>query len=224
MAGELKVRSGTKLQIAKDVPIGQEPEFNLVSTFYKALDESAFLISVPMQGGKAIEQDEAQKLLIRIDDQIISGYADDVVKDGLRRYWKIRRVSEQRQFLQRRDERLNVTLPMQYMQQTWPLNADGKIDREDGMTLDVSAGGASFYLNRRFDVGELCELFLPRVGTAPEGQALGNLVSAICWMREAPKGSMYRFACGVQFRFGDDEAERSRVSDYAGNLKKKFKL
>jgi hypothetical protein len=34
MAGPLKLKSGTKLQIAYDVPIGQEPSFELVSTFF----------------------------------------------------------------------------------------------------------------------------------------------------------------------------------------------
>jgi hypothetical protein len=71
------------------------------------------------------------------------------------------------------------------------------------MTADVSAGGAAVFLNRRFDVGDVCEIFLPRVGTSREGQAINNVVSAICWLREAPKGSLYRFICGLQFRFAD---------------------
>lgn len=227
MAGTLKLKSGARLQLAYDVPIGQEPNFNLVSTFAKSLDESAFLISPPMQGGKPLEMDDTRKFLIRYnaagEENIISGYPDDVVKDGIRRYWKIRRVSEQRQFFKRTDERLNVSLPVQYLQATWPLNADGQITREDGMTIDVSAGGAAVYLNRRFDVGDVCELFLPRVGVAPEGKAIDEVVSAICWLRDAPKGSLYRFACGLQFRFGSDP-EREQMRAYAMNIKKKYKL
>lgn len=66
MAERLKVKSGTKVQLACDVQAGGEPEFNLISTFYKALDDSAFLISVPMQGGKPMELDESLRLLPRI--------------------------------------------------------------------------------------------------------------------------------------------------------------
>ena len=44
----LNVKKGTKMQLALDTKVGQEPQFNMVSTFNKALDESAFLVSIPM--------------------------------------------------------------------------------------------------------------------------------------------------------------------------------
>ena len=227
MAGQVKIRSGSKIHMAFDVPMGQQPEFNMIVTFNKALDESAFLISIPMVGGKNVELDEAQKLLFRYgsgnDIQIFAGYADDIVKEGIRRYWKIRRVSEQRQFFQRADERLKVMLRVEYVQDTWPLNSEGGIDKEDGMTLDISAGGAAIYLNRRFDIGEVCEITLPRVGTSEKGRAISDIVAAVCWMREAPKGSLYRNICGLQFRFSDD-AERDRLRAYVENVKVKYKL
>lgn len=52
MAGALKINPGTKLRMAFDVPIGQEPKFNMICTFNKSLDESAFLVSIPMVGEK----------------------------------------------------------------------------------------------------------------------------------------------------------------------------
>lgn len=220
----VNIANGAKLQIAFDVPIGQEPNFELMSTFARALDESAFLISVPMRGGAPLTLDENQKLLIRSGETIVSGYPDAMVKEGIRRYWKIRRVSEQRQFFKRADVRYNVALPVRYLQQTWPVNADGRITREDGLTLDISSGGAAFYLNRRFNVGDVCELFLPQVGTDPNGRAVSNLVSAVCWVKEAPKGAPYRHVAGVQFRYGDDGQEREQVAAYIDNLKRKFKL
>jgi hypothetical protein len=227
MSAALNIKNGTKLQLALDAPMGKDPVFDMVCTFGKSLDESAFLISIPMKGGKSLPMDENQKLLIRHGQgdniMILAGYADDVVKEGLRRYWKIRRVSEQRQFFKRADERLKVALRVQYMQDTWPLNDEGKIEKEDGMTLDISAGGAAIYLNRRFDIGEVCELSLPRIGTTPEGKAIDEIVAAVCWSREAPKGSLYRHICGIQFRFGDG-AERERLQEYVANVKKKYKL
>ena len=226
MAGELKIKTGTKLQLAYDAAMGQEPNFNMVCTFNKSLNASAFLISIPMVNGKALEVDETQKLLIRYgtgnDSMILAGYVDDIVKEGIRRYWKIRSVAEQRQFFQRADERVKVTLRVEYSQDTWPLNADGEIPKEDGMSLDVSAGGAAIFMNRRFDVGEIVELNLPRVGTSAKGQALVE-IGNVCWVREAPKGSMYRLLCGLQFRFGDP-SEKEQLQDYLANVKEKYKL
>jgi hypothetical protein len=227
MAAALKIKNGSKLQLAFDTPIGKEPVFDMVCTFQKALDESAFLISIPMRGGQPLQMDENVKLLFRCgagaDATILAGYPDDLVKDGIRRYWKIRRVTEQRQFFKRADERLKVALRMNYWQDTWPLNDDGQIEKNDGMTLDISNGGAAIYLNRHFDVGEVCMLDLPRVGLGAEGAALSGLVAAVCWAREAPKGSLYRFICGLQFRFGDP-SESDRVKAYVANIQKKYKL
>lgn len=227
MAGALKIKSGTKLQVAFDAKIGEEPNFNMICTFNKSLDESAFTISIPMMNGKALEVDDSQKILIRYgtgsNAMILAGYVDDTIKDGIRRYWKIRRVSEQRQFFQRADERLKVTLKIEYMQETWPVNDNGQIDKEEGMTLDVSAGGAAIYLNRHFDVGEICEMSLPRIGTSEKGKAIECLVSTVCWMREAPKGSLYRNICGLQFKFGDPE-EKKRLQEYLENVREKYKV
>lgn len=227
MAGALKIRSGTKLQLAYDAAVGEQPNFNMVCTFNKSLDDSAFLISIPMVGGKALEVDDTQKLLIRYgsgsDAMILAGYVDDTVKDGIRRYWKIRRVSEQRQFFQRADERLKVTLKVEYKQETWEVNENGEIPKEEGMSLDISAGGAAIYLNRRFDVGEICEISLPRIGTTEKGKALVDLVGTVCWLREAPKGSLYRNLCGFQFRFADP-SEKQRLQAYLENVKDKYRL
>ena len=63
MAGALQIKHGTKMRLAFDAPISQEPKFNMICTFNKALDESAFLVSIPMVGGKALPLDEKQKLL-----------------------------------------------------------------------------------------------------------------------------------------------------------------
>jgi len=227
MADMLKIKSGTKLQVAYDVAMGKEPKFNLICTFFKSLDESAFLISIPMSGGQSIPLDESQKLLIRFgsdsNTMIVAGYADDVVQSGIRRYWKIRRVTEQRQFFQRADERLKVTLRVNYMQDTWARNADGEVEKEDGLTLDISNGGVAFYLNHRFEVGEICQFSVPRVGTVPGGRAIENIVGVVCWEREAPKGSPFRLICGLQFRFANT-AEKETFADYVATVKKKYAL
>ena len=225
MAGAVKIRSGTRLRLAYDVPIGQEPNFNFVCTFTKSIDESAFLISVPMKEGKPIIMDENMKLLIRYtqgqEELILAGYPDAEVREGIHRYWKIRRVSEQRQFFKRADERVKAPLRVQYFQQTWPVNEDGTFSMEDGMTIDISAGGVALYLNRVFDVGDICDMVLPRVGTTEDGRSI-TVTGEICWKREAPKGSLYRHIAGLQFRFNENQ-DKEEVKKYVLNVKKRYK-
>lgn len=87
--GTLDIKRGTKMQLAKDAAVGQEPVFNMLSTFNKELDESAFLVSIPMLDGKPLQADESQKFLFRYEEgeetRIIAGYVDDVIKEGIRR-------------------------------------------------------------------------------------------------------------------------------------------
>ena len=182
-----------------------------------------------MKDGKPLSIDDSQKILIRYSGEgndngmILAGYVDDMVKEGIRRYWKVRRVSEQRQFFKRSDERLKVAIPVSYMQETWRPNADGVIEKEQGMSLDISAGGMALFLNRRFEVGEVCEMSLPSIGTSEEGRGIDGIVAVVCWLREAPKGSIYRNVCGFQFRFGE-ATEKERMKIYVANIKKKYKL
>ena len=227
MAGALRIKSGSKLRLALDAPIGKEPNFSMVCTFVKSLDEATFLISIPMRGGQPLQVDDQQTLLFcygaDADAMIVAGYVDDVVKEGIRRYWKIRRVSEQRPFFRRADERLKVTIPIHYSQPTWTPDEDGIVHPEEGMTLDISAGGLAAYQNYNFSVGEACEVTLPTIGATREGQEIENVVSVVCWAREAPKGSPFRRICGYQFRFADGE-ERQRMQDYVANIKRRYKL
>lgn len=222
---EQKIKSGTKLQMAYDVPLGTEPNFNMICTYFKTLDDSAFLISIPMSGGQALPLDENQKFLIRFgtgaNQTIVAGYADDIIRDGIRRYWKIRRVSQQRQYLQRIDERLKVALRITYIQDTWPMNSEGVIVPEEGLTLDISNGGIAFYLNHRFEIGEVTQVTLPRIGALAD--ALEDVIGVVCWQREAPKGSPFRRIAGLQFRFADT-ADKEAYILYVNSVKKKYAL
>lgn len=227
MAGTIQIKPGTKMRLALDVPAGQTPQFNMVSTFNKALDESAFLVSVPMSGGKAYVPEETQKILFQYgvgeETAVIAGYVDDVVKEGIRRFWKVRKVVEQRKFINRVDVRMKVDLPVTYMQDTWALNSAGEIDKESGETMDISNSGLAVYINRWFGVGETCIFTLPRMGTESEGVPELEVVGVICWMRELPKGSAFRFVAGIQLRFADVQ-ERIEMQKYVAYVKKRYKL
>lgn len=227
MAGSIQLKKGTKMQIAFDVPVGQEPQFNMLCTFNKALDESAFLVSAPIVDGKRLVPDESQKLLFQYaegdESNIVAGYVDDVVKEGIRHYLKVRRVAEQRQFIKRVDVRMKVELPVAYMQDTWELNSGGEVEKEKGETMDISNNGFAVYMNRWFEVGESCIFTLPRLGTMTEGRPAIDVVGVICWMREMPKGSPFRFVSGIQLRFADP-VERQEMQDYVAYVKKRYKL
>ena len=227
MARIMNIKPGTKMRAALDVPANQEPKFNMMCTFNKALDESAFLVSIPMVDSKAYIPDETQKILFRYGEgensQVAAGYVDDVVKEGIRRYWKVRRVAENRQFVKRVDVRMKVELPITYMQDTWALNAQGEIDKEKGETADISNNGLAVYMNRWFNVGESCRFTLPRIGNASDGQEAQDVVGVVCWTRELPKGGSYRFVTGIQLRFADIQ-ERGQMQDYVSYVKKRYKL
>lgn len=227
MAGSLNIKHGSKMHLAFDAPVNQEPNFNMICTFNKALDESAFLVSIPMVGGKPLEADERKKLLFRYgegeESNIVAGYVDDVVKEGIRRYWKVRRVAEQRQFIKRIDVRMKVELPVKYFQDTWALNSDGEIDKEQGQTMDISNNGLAIYMNRWFDVGATCIFTLPRMGTASDGQEEHEVVGVVCWMREMPKGGAFRYVAGIQLRFANLD-ERREMQEYVAYVKKRYKL
>lgn len=227
MAGLKDITPGTRMQLGIAAEPGKTQEFDLVSTFKEALDESAFLVSIPLKGTSAVQLDENQKVYLKYavgtEQMVIAAYRDDTIKVGVRSYWKMRRVSEQRQFLQRVDERFKVALHFGYYQPTWQPNEDGEIVPDDAMTVDISAGGVAAFMHHRFEVGEVCQVDLPKVGTAPEGAPIKGIVASVCWYREAPKGSIYKNICGLQFRY-TSEVEKDVVRNYVANIKAVFKL
>ena len=227
MAETLKIRKGTKMHIAQETLNDQEPKFSMLCTFNKALDASAFLVSVPMVGGKPMVPDENQKLLFRYgegnQEMVIAGYVDDVIKEGIRTYWKIRRVAERRQWVKRADVRMKVEIPVKYLQDNWALNLDGEIDPEEGQTMDISNNGMAVYMNRWMQVGENCIFILPRIGTASAGQPELELAGVVCWTREVPKGGPFRFVTGIQLHFADTE-ERKKMQEYVSYVKKRYRL
>jgi len=220
------ITRGTKLKMAYEKPGAETTTFNLMSTMCQAIDETNFLISIPMLDGKPLPFDDTQRFIFNfklgLEEIIFSAYLDDQVKDGIRNYWKMRRVTELRTFLRRADQRFNVMLRVDYTSDSWKLKSDGTAEMREALTIDVSSGGASMNLGYKFMVGDICELYFPRVGITEEGRPR-NVVAAVCWMREAPKGSVYPMICGVQFRFSDN-IEREQLKIYMGAVQKKYKL
>lgn len=219
---ELQIKPGTKLQMAFDVPMGQKTDFNMMATFKKAIDDAYFLVSVPMLAGKPLLLDENQKFLMQysVGDNtfMIAGYPEAVEKVGIRTFWKMRQVAEQRTFFKRRDERFEVSMRLEYQRD----NVDNP-ETEDAMTIDISAGGVAIYLNDYPDVGEALQVQMPTIRLQGERHELPVQLGIVCWVRQAPKGSLYRNVCGLQFRYADD-IERETVKEYMEYVRAKYKM
>ena len=219
---ELQIKPGTKLQMAFDVPMGQKTDFNMMATFKEAIDDAYFLVSVPMLAGKPLLLDENQKFLMQysVGDNtfMIAGYPEAVEKVGIRTFWKMRQVAEQRTFFKRRDERFKVSMRLEYQRD----NVDNP-ETEDAMTIDVSAGGVAIYLNDYPDVGEALQVQMPTIRLQGERHELPVQLGIVCWVRQAPKGSLYRNVCGLQFRYADD-IERETVKEYMEYVRAKYKM
>ena len=219
---EQQITPGTKLQVAFDVPMGQITDFNMLATYKENLDEAYFLMSAPMLAGKPLLMDENQKLLLQYkvgeETFVLAGYPESVEKKGIRTYWKMRKVAEQRTFIKRRDERFKVAMRLTYQRDNATVP-----EPEDAMTIDVSAGGLAIYLNDYPDVGEALAVQMPVIRLQGERHELPEQLGIVCWVRRAPKGSLYRNVCGLQFRYADD-MERELVKEYVGYIRAKYKL
>ena len=209
---EQQITPGTKLQVAFDVPMGQKTDFNMLATYKENLDDAYFLMSAPMLAGKPLLMDENQRLLLQYK------VGEEVEKKGIRTYWKMRKVAEQRTFVKRRDERFKVAMRLTYQRDN-----ESTPEPEDAMTIDVSAGGLAVYLNDYPDVGEALSVQMPTIRLQGERHELPEQLGIVCWVRRAPKGSLYRNVCGLQFRYADD-MERELVKEYVGYIRTKYKI
>ena len=220
---DLQIQPGTKLQMAFDAPVGQQIDFNMMVTFKKAVDDAFFYVSAPVLEGKPLQLDIAQKFHLRYsmgaEQFIIAAYPEGVEKAGIRTLWKMRKVAEERMFQQRRDERLKISMRLTYSRDL----ASGETETQEAMTADVSAGGMALLMNDYPEVGEALQISLPPVTIEGVTHQLPAQLGIACWVRKAPKGSVYRNFCGIQFRFADDP-EREAVCEYLQHLRTKYKL
>ncbi len=220
---ELQIKPGTKLQVAFDAPVGEQTDFNMMATFKKAIDDAYFLMTVPAPDGKPLELDISQKFHLRYtvgaDPFVIAAYPEGVEKAGIRTFWKMRKVAEERVFLKRRDERFKISMRLTYTRDL----ASGATETEEAMTADVSAGGMALYLNDYPDVGEALQVTLPPVTLDGQTYEAASQLGIVCWVRQAPKGSLYRNICGIQLRFADD-LEREAFSQFIEHMRTKYKL
>ena len=210
---EQQIAPGTKLQVAFDVPMGQKTDFNMLATYKEDLDEAYFLMSAPMLAGKPLLMDENQKLLLQYkvgeETFVLAGYPEAVEKKGIRTYWKMRKVAEQRSFVKRRDERFKVAMRLTYQRDNAPTP-----EPEDAMTIDVSAGGLAVYLNdypRRGRGPGRTNAHDPPAGRAPRAaRAAGHRVLGAPRAQGQPVSQRLRPAVPLRRRHGARVRQRIR--------------
>lgn len=210
---KLKIQQGSKLSIA----VGDSGDFTLRSTFEKNLNAISFLISVPISNGKRLQVDEFQKLQIKYEisdsSYIVEGFVDDCVKHGVRNYWKIRKVSENREFFSRSSERVKIGLDIKVGKRWWSPQGVDSLEELDALTLDISAGGLAMFMDITLSVGEVVEVTLPSQGKKKEV----HVKAETCWVRQTERGNAYRQIIGLRFIFMDAK-ERGKVEKYVSGL------
>lgn len=210
---KLKIQQGSKLSIA----LGNDADFTLKSTFEKNINDTSFLVSVPMSDGKRADIDEFQKLLFKyeISDSayVVEGFIDDYVKQGIRNYWKIRKVSENREFFQRSNERVKSRLNIKIGKRWWSPEGVDAVEELEALTLDISAGGLAMFMDATLSVGEVVEATLPKQGRKKEVYVKAET----CWVRQTEKGNAYRQIIGLRFIFMDSK-EREKIEKYVSGL------
>lgn len=217
----IKISKGDKIKFAffKE---NEKPSFSHISTFYKKIDETAILISAPYKNGEILEADENTKILFVHSgvggEMFFSGYCDDIVKEGIRTYWKIRIVEDDRKFYQRTDERYKVILPIKYTNPLWELDEFGEPEIREGDSSDISAGGVALKNNDNFKIGEIIELDLPSFSNI---EGIKKISAVVCWQRELQK-EYYKIITGLQFNV--TKSEKDAIKLYIESVKRRFKL
>ena len=208
---QLPIKTGTKLSLRYADDKTDKDEFRLRSTFEKNVNDTSFLMSIPLLDGKRLEADHERKLLIRYGEGnstiIVEGYVDDVVKQGIRQYWKVRKVTEGRKFFKRQDERIQASVDVTYSKLSWIGATIDDRRVEEGQTLDFSLGGIALMLNDETTVGEIIEVTFPTLSRAKAGQSVSTKAEC-CWQRKLQKGSGFRFASGLKFIFETTDAKK----------------
>ena len=218
---KLKIKKGEKIKFAfyKE---NEKSQFSHISTFYKSVDDAAILISAPYKNNKILEIDDNQKLLFLYDangeELIFSGFRDDVVKEGIRIFWKIRIVDEARTYYQRSDERYRIFLPIKYNNPFIKVDESDEVKKHEGETFDISAGGIAMKTNNSFRIGEKIIIDLPDIANI---EGIKEISASVCWQREL-QNDYYKKIVGLQFNV--DKQEKDKILVYVTNLKKKFKL
>lgn len=214
---KLKIKSGSKIttMLIIDGEYGKE----MKSSFEKNVSDSSILITIPIVDGKRAKIGDMQPLLVKYSmDGVayaVEGYIDDIVKQGARQYWRVRKTSEVREFFQRTDVRVRARLNVTFIKKWWDVHGEPKEDESIGMTEDISAGGLAFYENTPLAVGEIITVKLPKTPKHKEMEGR----SEVCWVRSTEPGNAFKHMVGLRFIF-EDQAEKERVAAYVAALPK----
>ncbi|MDD2568536.1 MAG: PilZ domain-containing protein [Clostridia bacterium] len=212
---KLKISSGTKidLQLIKD---NEKKVLALKSTFEKNVDDVSLLISAPLHKGKYIIFEQFDKLSIKYyqvqTKHILFGYIEDYVQIGLRNYWQVHMVSEERQFVRRAHERIKALLRVSYNKYAGE-NTFQKQDKMYALSRDISAGGISLRINRYLEPKEIIEVTLPPLGKI---KSFSQKVEAR-WIMATENNKAFSYVAGFRFIF-KNSTEKENLKAYVSSL------
>lgn len=212
---KLKIPSGTKidLQLIKD---NEKKVLALKSTFEKNVDDVSFLVSAPLHKGKYIIFEQFDKLTIKYHQgqtkRILSGYIEQYVQIGVRNYWQVHIVSEEREFVRRAHERIKASLRVSYNKYTME-NIMQKRDKMYALSRDISAGGVSLRINEYLQPEEIVEVTLPPLGNI---KSFSQKAEAR-WIMSTENNKAFSYIAGFRFIFKNSE-EKESMKTYVSSL------
>ena len=208
---KLNIVSGTKLELQLLGKQGQKP-LGLKSSFEKAVGKNCLLISAPFYEGNYANFEHQDALNIQYwrgtSKRILFGYIEGSVQRGLRNYWRVKIISEEREFVFRAYERIKTGLRVSYTG-CMPENQAGEPHIMYALSYDISAGGISLRLHGYVEPEALLELNLPPLGTIKGFTQKAE----VRWIMATENNKAFSYAAGMRFVFANAE-ERENMKAY----------
>lgn len=212
---KLKIASGTKidLQLIRDK---EKKPLILKSTFEKNVDDVSFLISAPLHKGSYMVFEQFDKLSIKYHQgqtkRILFGYIEEYVQIGVRNYWQVHIVSEEREFVRRAHERIRASIRVSYTKYAAENNPK-KQDIMYALSHDISAGGISLRINNCLEPEEILEVTLPPLGKIKSF----SQKCEVRWIMATDNNKAFSYASGFRFIFKNN-AEKENMKAYVSSL------
>ena len=212
---KLRIASGTKLDLQL-IGLEHGKKLYLKSTFEKNVDEDCFLISAPIHKEEYVIFEPLAKLVIRYVQgniiRILTGCVDEHIKIGVRNYWKIHMLSEERQFVKRSHERTNISLRISFNKANILSNDPYKKEKMYAIGKDISYGGIALKINDLLETNDVIEINLPLVGRMKITQKAQTR-----WITATEKDKSFSYLAGFRFVFTTAE-EKENMKAYVGAL------
>lgn len=198
------IKAGTLLNMRLGSKIN-DSSYVLKSTFVKKADEKSFLISPPTDNNGTVEIEKNDKVfmscIVGENQYEFEGYAGGYVKKGMKTLLEVRDISDFTD-LTNFEQRVNIRIRVSIRAKCEKTVSSASHEEFSGVTMDISSGGVSMYLNNLVSSNEVVELYFPKIKGSKDITVRGKA----CWMKENEKGHSYKYLVGFKFLF--DQCEK----------------